>query len=427
MARSSLLVAYRDAVTDPSVADPDLDRLPVTPADVLAAAQRIDGAVVRTPCTRSLTLSAITGAEVWVKFEQLQFTASFKERGAVNRLLQLDADERRRGVVAVSAGNHAQAVAHHATRLGIPSTIVMPAFTPVTKVTGTRVLGAEVVLEGETFEAAAAHAARLAVDRRLVTVHPYDDPFIVAGQGTVGLEIAADVPDLDTVIVPIGGGGLISGIALAIKHLLPGVRVIGVEARGYDWASRLKGHGATEANGPSVAEGIAVKSGSELTRTLVGALVDEVVTVSEAAIEQAVGAYLEIEKVVAEGAGAAPLAALMEHRQMFAGRRCALVLCGGNIDLRLLSNIAVRTLARSGRLARLTLELDDRPGSLARFVDIIAATGANIVEVQHTRNRLAIAAKRVDIEVEIETSGPDALQRTIDQLHAAGLAPRLDV
>ena len=350
--------------------------LPVTAADVTAAAARIGDAVVHTPTARSLTLSSLTGTDTWVKFEQQQFTASFKERGALNRLLQLDDSERQRGVLAVSAGNHAQGVAHHARRLGIPATIVMPATTPTIKVTRTRVLGAEVVLHGHDFEHAAAYASELAASKGLITVHPFDDPFVIAGQGTVGLELLTDVSKVDVVLVPVGGGGLIAGIAVAVKAITPDVQVIGVQVAGHDWAARRKGHAPTESNGPTVAEGIAVKHAGVLTGQIVDVLVDDVLVVSDDAVEEAVAMYLEYEKVVTEGAGAASLACLLEHRGRFAGQTCALVLSGGNIDLRLLSGIALRDLARTGRTARVSVMVDVPTSKLRLAEASCSATAA---------------------------------------------------
>jgi threonine dehydratase len=396
------------------------DRPPVTVDDVEAAARVLAGEVVRTPTAPSTTLGAITGAEVWVKFEQLQFTASFKERGARNRLEHLTPDERRRGVVAASAGNHAQGVAHHARRLGIPATIVMPAATPTTKVSRTRVLGAEVVLDGGSFEAAYARALGLAQERGLVLVHPFDDPLVIAGQGTVGLELLEDLPDVEVVVVPIGGGGLISGVATAVKARAPHVEVVGVQVAGYDWAAQRRGAAPRPGDGPSVAEGIAVTEPGRITGPMVDALVDDVVVVSDDAIEHAVCLYLEIEKVVAEGAGAAGLAALVERPDRFAGRRCGLVLCGGNIDLRLLATMAMRSLASSGRLTRLVVPVDDRPGALARVVGAIAAAGGNVVDLQHVRHRPGLSSRRAELEVEVETGDGEELRGVLAQLHAAG-------
>jgi threonine dehydratase len=395
--------------------------LPFTLDDVRAAADRLDGAISRTPCTPSSTLSAITGVDVSVKFENLQFTASFKERGARNRLELLDAAERRAGVVAASAGNHAQGVARHAALLGIPATIVMPAQTPNTKVSRTKVLGAHVELVGERFEDAAAHARRLADTTGATIVHPFDDPVVMAGQGTVALEMLADRPEIDTLVVPIGGGGLASGMAVAAKGLRPDIRVVGVQVAGYAWAARRSADRATVASAPTVAEGIAVKVPGLVSAPIIEELVDDVVVVSEEAVERAVGLYLEIEKVVAEGAGAASLAAVLEHPGLFAGQRCGLVLSGGNVDLRLLATMALRSLATTERLAVLRILVDDRPGALAGVVRSIADSGGNIVEVRHVRHRAGLPSRRAELEVEVETAGADERRTLVDALQRAGL------
>ena len=394
--------------------------LPLGLDDVLSAVERLRGAVEHTPCARSSTLSAITGVDVVVKFENLQFTASFKERGARNRLMQLTDEQRAAGVVAASAGNHAQGLARHAALLGVPATIVMPATTPLTKVSRTRVLGARVDLVGERFEEAAAHAVHLAETTGATIVHPFDDPQVMAGQGTVAVEMLADQPAIDTLVVPIGGGGLISGMAVAACGLRPDVRVIGVQGEGYDWAARRpRERPATTA--PTVAEGIAVKQPGRFTSTVIEALVDDVVVVTDAAVERAVGLYLEIEKVVAEGAGAASLAAVLEHPDVFRGRTCGLVLSGGNVDLRLLATMALRSLATTQRLAVLRITVDDRPGALAHVVQSIAASGGNIVEVRHVRHRAGLPSRRAELEVEVETAGAEETQSVVAALRAAGL------
>jgi threonine dehydratase len=400
--------------------------LPVTIAEVRAAEEVVAGAVMRTPLAPSQTLSAITGAEVFVKFENLQFTASFKERGARNRLHHLTAGERTRGVVAASAGNHAQGVAHHANLLGIPATIVMPQATPANKVHRTRVLGAEVVLDGDSFEAAAARAEELVRDQGLTLVHPFADPLVIAGQGTVGLEILADQPDLEIVVVPIGGGGLFSGVATAVKALRPDVRVIGVQSELFPWAADARSAGAVVRRNPgrpippTVAEGIAVKSPHPLTAAFIDALVDDVVVVSEDAIEEAVCLFLDVEKVVAEGAGAAPLAALLAQPATFAGRRCALVLTGGNVDLRLLATMAMRSMTRSGRLVRLRVVVNDLPGTLATVVGVIAARGGNIVDLSHLRHQPWLPSRRAELDVEIEFSDSADATGLVDDLVALG-------
>lgn len=389
--------------------------------DVRRAADRLRGQVQRTPTVQSRTLSAITGVDLWVKFEQQQYTASFKERGALNRLLCIDDDARARGVIAVSAGNHAQGVAYHAARLGIPATIVMPVTTPNTKVQRTEVLGARVVLHGLSFEEAAAHAAVIAAAEGLEPIHPFDDPLVMAGQGTIGLEVLADVEGLETIVVPIGGGGLISGIATAVKAIAPHVEVVGVQAAAYPWATTTDDVPAP-AN-PSIAEGIAVKRGGVLTRAVIDDLVDDIVLVGEHTIEDAIGLYLEIEKVVAEGAGAASLAAVLEHPERFRGRRTAVLLCGGNIDLRLLADVARRVLERTGRVSHITIPIDDRPGELARALQVVATTGANVLEISHQRHRDQRSAKTAIVEIEVETSGVVALHRTVEALRSAGFDP----
>ncbi len=393
---------------------------PVTPADVERAAQRLRGEIVATPTARSRTLSEITGAEVWLKFENLQFTASFKDRGACNFLLTLDAATRARGVVAASAGNHAQGVAYHARRLGIPATIVMPRDTPFSKVTGTERLGARVVLEGDGYEEAAETAHRITGELGATFVPPFDDPAIIAGQGTVALEMLDAAPDLEVLVVPVGGGGLVSGMAIAAKDRRPAIEIIGVQAEGYPAMLAALGRHAPGAGGPTIAEGIAVKAPGKLTVEIAAALVDDIVLVSEQAIEHALALALEIEKVVVEGAGAAGLAALFEHGERFRGRRVGVVLTGGNIDLRVLTSVIQRALARSGRLVRLSIEVDDRPGVLARVAQIIASQGANIVDVTHRRDLPGVALKSTMLEVSVETRDRAHSDELVQELqHAA--------
>jgi threonine dehydratase len=394
--------------------------LPVTFADIERAAQIIRGAVEVTDCDESRTLSEMLGARLWLKFENLQFTASFKERGALNRLSGLSEAERHRGVIAMSAGNHAQGVAYHARRLGIGATIVMPFGTPMVKVENTRRHGAEVILEGPTLEEAAAFAVAEGVRRGQAFVHPYDDPLIIAGQGTVALEMLRAVPELDTLVVPIGGGGLISGIAIAAKALKPAIRVIGVQAALYPsmW-NAIKGRDLPM-RGDTLAEGIAVKKPGRLTTAIVRRLVDDIVLVTEEQIEQAVSLLIGIEKTVVEGAGAVGLAAVVAHRHRFAGRRVGLVLCGGNIDTRLLASVLTRELAREGRLSQLTIDLLDRPGQLARVATLLGEAGANIVEVSHQRTFSDLPAKGTLLEVVIETRDRAHLEETVARLAAAG-------
>jgi threonine dehydratase len=394
----------------------------VTPEDIAQAAQRLAGRVVRTPCLHSETLSAITGCEVWLKFENLQFTASFKERGALNRLAQLGDAERARGVLAVSAGNHAQGVALHARRLGIPATIVMPRFTPSVKVEATRAFGPRIVLEGDTFDDARTRGLELAREEGLVFVHPYDDAQVIAGQGTIALEMLDEAPELDTLVIAVGGGGLISGIALAARARRPGIEVIGVQTERYP-AMHDAFHGTHHPQGTgTIAEGIAVGRPGELTTRLVREHVADVLLVGEGDIEHAIVTLLEIEKTVVEGAGAAGLAALLVHRARFAGRRVGLVLCGGNIDPLLLAAIVRREMVRSGRLARLRIEVRDRPGALAAMTAALAAAGANVEEIQHQRIFGALSAELAAVEVVVQTRGEAHVGEVLATLAAAGFA-----
>jgi threonine dehydratase len=377
--------------------------LPVTAADVDAAAARIRDAIIETPCTDSRTLSDITGAEVVLKFENLQFTASFKERGARNFLLSIDEAERAKGVVAASAGNHAQGVAHHARLLGIDATIVMPRVTPFTKITRTETLGARVVLHGVTLTEATVEAAAIAARTGATLVPAFDDAAVVAGQGTVALEMLAARPDLEVLIVPVGGGGLISGMAIASKAARPDVEIVGVQSERYASMAGALGQTVEPPGGTTIAEGIAVTEPGVITTEIVGALVDAMLVVREESIEEAVSLYLEIEKTVVEGAGAASLAAVLEHRERFAGRRVGLVVSGGNIDLRVLSSVILRALARSGRLVRLRLEIMDRPGMLASVATIIGNAGGNIIDVSHHRDLPGVPLKDAVLEVSLET------------------------
>ena len=399
---------------------PTADPLPIDFADVLAARDAIAGQVVRTPCLHSRTLSEMTGAEIWLKFENLQFTAAYKERGALNKLISLDADQRARGVIAASAGNHAQGLAYHAKRLGIPATIVMPRFAPAVKVSQTEGHGATVILHGETFDDAVKHAHVIEAERGLLYVPPFDDARIMAGQGTVALEILEDVPAIDTLVVPIGGGGLISGMATVAKATNAAIKVIGVQAELYPsmWA---KTHGeVARCDGDTLAEGIAVQTPGVLTYQVVKALVDDILLVGERDLERAVSLLLTIEKTVVEGAGAAGLAAVLANPQTFRGRTIGLVLCGGNIDTRLLANVLLRDLARSGRLARLRIRLKDRPGQLFEVMRIFDRLQVNILEIYHQRIFTTLPAKGLITEIECETRDRDHLDRLVEALRAGG-------
>jgi len=393
--------------------------LPVSVDDILAARARISGAIVRTPTLVSKTLSDMLGAKVYLKFENLQFTAAYKERGALNRLLLLDDAARAKGVIAASAGNHAQGLAYHGARLGLPVTIVMPRTTPTVKVMQTEGHGATVVLHGETFDDAYAHARSLETERGLTFVHPFDEPDIIAGQGTVALEMLEDAPDIDTLAIPIGGGGLFSGMGTAARAMKPDMRLIGIQAELYpSMYDHIKGVDLP-CSGDTLAEGIAVKQPGLLTRRFVERLADDVVLVSERSLEQAVSLLLQIEKTVVEGAGAAGLAAMLTHREMFAGRTVGLVLCGGNIDTRLLANVLLRDLARSGRLARLRIRLQDRPGALYHVARIFDEQQVNILELAHQRIFTNLPVKGLSLDVECETRDGDHLQRLIVALREA--------
>ncbi|MCX8474908.1 MAG: threonine ammonia-lyase [Sphingomonas sp.] len=393
--------------------------LPVSIHDVRDAAQRIMGSVVRTPTLVSKTLSELTGATVYLKFENLQFTAAYKERGALNTLLQLDEAARAKGVIAASAGNHAQGLAYHATRLGIPSTIVMPLNTPTVKVTQTEGHGATVILHGETFDAAYAHSRELEAEKGFTFVHPFDDTRIIAGQGTAALEMLEDVPAIDTLVIPIGGGGLVSGCAVVAKSEGRAVEVVGVEAELYPSMYNRIHHTDMPCEGDTLAEGIAVKEPGGITSKMVEALVDDIVLVSERRLEEAVSLLLQIEKTVVEGAGAAGLAALLAEPERFRGKTVGTILCGGNIDTRLLANVLLRDLARSGRLARLRIRLQDRPGALFNVARIFHEQGVNIIEVYHQRVFTTLPAKGLITDIECETRDRDHLDRLIVALRRA--------
>ena len=397
----------------------------LTLQDIRDAATRLRGQVLDTPCVESKTLSQIVGAQVFLKFENLQFTASFKERGAYNRLTQLSADERARGVVAMSAGNHAQGVAYHAQRLGLRAVIVMPRFTPGVKVERTRGFGAEVVLHGDTLEEARQHAYALAERQGLTFVHPYDDEAIAAGQGTVALEMLAAQPDLDTLVVAIGGGGLIAGMATAAKGIKPGIEVVGVQASRFPSMVNAVRHTQHPQGTSTIAEGIAVGTPGKITQEIVQRLVDDLLLVDEGDIEQAVLMLLEIEKTLVEGAGAAALAALVRHPERFRGKRVGLVLSGGNIDPLLLAAIIERGMVRSGRLARIKVSARDVPGVLARITATVADAGANIEEVHHQRAFTLLAAQNVEIELVLQTRSKAHVQEVLAQLCGAGMEAAL--
>ena len=392
----------------------------LTATDIHAAAQRLQGLVLDTPCMPSRTLSAITGCDVFLKFENLQFTASFKERGALNKLLSLNEEERSRGVLAVSAGNHAQGVAYHAHRLDIPATIVMPRFAPAVKVDNTRRFGATVVLEGDTFDDARSHGLQLAKDRGLTVVHPYDDLDVAAGQGTIGLEMLAQQPAIDTLVVAIGGGGLISGVATAARSIKPDIEVIGVQTERFPavWNAMHNQH--NDCAQATIADGIGVKFPGALTLPLIRERVNDVLLVGEDEIEQAILMLLEIEKTVVEGAGAVGLAALMKHRGRFAGRKVGLILSGGNIEPLVLAEIIQRGMVKSGRLARLRFDVRDVPGALADVASLLGKLGANIDEVQHQRAFTSLSVERAQIEVVVHTRGVAHIEEILTKMRAAG-------
>ena len=385
------------------------------------AATRLQGQVANTPFVESRTLSEVTGAQVFLKFENLQFTASFKERGACNKLAQLSAEQRTRGVVAMSAGNHAQGVAYHAQRLGLRAVIVMPRFTPGVKVERTRGFGAEVVLHGDTLDAARAHALALGEQQHLTFVHPYDDEAIVAGQGTVGLEMLEAEPDLDMLVIAVGGGGLIAGIATAAKALQPGIEIVGVQTTRFPaMFNAIKGTQHVQGTS-TIAEGIAVGTPGQVTQAIIADKVDDLVLVDEGDIEQAIVMLLEIEKTLVEGAGAAGLAALLKDPARYAGKKVGLVLCGGNIDPLLLAAIIERGMVRSGRLARIRVSARDVPGMLARIVTTVADAGANVEEVHHQRAFTALTVQNVEIELVLQTRGREHIAQVLQKLRDAGL------
>jgi len=393
---------------------------PPTIDDIRAAAERIEGAVIRTPMLVSRTLSEVIGAEVWLKFENLQFTAAYKERGALNKLLQLTPEERARGVIAASAGNHAQAVAYHAKRLGIPATIVMPESTPTVKVTQTAGHGATVVLYGKIVDDAFARARELALENGYVFVHAFDDPQIIAGAGTVGLEMLEEAPDLDTIVVPIGGGGLMSGVSIAARAVRPDIELIGVEAELYPSMKCAIQHCNMPLGGDTLAEGIAVKQPGELTSRILAEYANDVALVSERDLERAVAMLVGIEKTVVEGAGAAGLAAMIAEPERYRGKKVATLLCGGNIDTHLLANVLVRDLVRQGRIARLHVAAHDQPGALAAITAKVYEAGVNVIEINHSRIFTRLPAKDTMIEVECEARDPESIDDVVTRLEAAG-------
>jgi threonine dehydratase len=393
--------------------------------EIRAAAELVRGQVVRTPLVRAERLAQLTGCELYLKLESLQATGSFKDRGAFVKLSSLDAAQRKRGVIAMSAGNHAQGVAYFAQKLGIPATIVMPEFAPYLTVERTRGFGARVLLTGDTLDASAVAAREIAQKEGLAFVHPYDDERIVAGQGTIGLELIEDLPSLDAVVVPIGGGGIISGIALAAKALKPEIRLYGVEVDRFpSMFQALRGLPPT-AGGTTLADGIAVKNPGKITLPIIRELVEEVLIVDEPAIEIAICALAEQQKLVAEGAGAAGVAAILAQPQRFAGKKVAAILCGGNIDVRLLSAVLVRGLARDGRLVRLRVEIVDKPGVLAQITRVIGETGGNIIEVYHQRMFYNVPAKQAEVDVVIETKNASHVHEIIERLNTVGLPSRV--
>jgi threonine dehydratase len=399
----------------------------VTLSDIKAAAAAIDGAVVRTPTRHSRTLSDIAGCDVWLKFENRQFTASFKERGALNFLLSLDAEQRRRGVAAMSAGNHAQGVAYHAGRLGIPAVIVMPLSTPFNKVKHTRDFGAEVILKGQDLAQANAVSRAIAAERNLTFIHPYDDTKVIAGQGTIALEMLADVPELDTLVVPVGGGGLISGVATAAKAIKPDIRIFGAQTELYPVMKQaLLGQPPSQTPvaqtiaPQTIAEGIAVKQPGALATAITRALVTDILLVSEAQIEHALAMILEIEKTVIEGAAAAGFAALLANRDLFKGAKVGIIMSGGNIDMRLLSNVILRELTREGRIMTLEIAIADRPGSLALVASLVGEAGGNILEVSHNRMMMDTSAKSATLGLVIEARDAEHGAEIREKLHAGG-------
>jgi len=421
-------IGRRLSILEPAVSPSNAARmaLPFSVDDVRAAAVRIAGCVIRTPAVPAPAISQLTGARVSLKLETRQRTGAFKERGAANRLLQLNAEQRRGGVIAMSAGNHAQAVAYQASRLGIPATIVMPIGTPYTKVRRTEGFGARVAIVGETLADADLHARALATEHGFTMVHPYDDVAVAAGQGTIALEWLADVPDLEVLLVPIGGGGLIAGIAVAARAIRPGIEIVGVQTELFPSYYRVAhGLSAPMQSGHTIAEGIATKSIGGVALAVARELVDDVVLVSEIAIERAIHTYLDDEKLLTEGAGAAPLAALTTYADRFRGKKVGLVVCGGNIDTGLLTNVILRARLRDGRVARMRIETIDRPGMLADISRIIGERGANILEVMHQRSFHDVPSKYTNLDITIETRNLSDTAAIVRELSAADFPTRV--
>ncbi len=398
----------------------------ITFNEIQCAAIALKGAIVATPLNISRTLSKMTGAEIYLKFENLQFTASFKERGALNKLVNLSDAQKQKGVIAASAGNHAQGVAYHGSRLGIPTTIVMPVNTPFVKVSQTKEHGANVVLFGERFDDTAQQALKLADEQELTLLHPFDDYDVIAGQGTIGLEVMEDCPDLDIILVPVGGGGLISGIAIAAKHINPDIKIIGVQAERFPSLHRAVNNNDYTAKGSTLAEGIAVKTIGEKTYEICKDMVDDILLVSEDALEEAVCMLMTIEKTVPEGAGAAPLAAINSYPDVFKGKKVAMIVSGGNIDPRLLASLLMRGLVREGRITRLRVELLDVPGALAQITKIIGDLGGNIIDVSHHRLFTELPAKETYSNVTLETRDRANLEDILAGLRGAGFTVHIN-
>jgi len=394
----------------------------VTPEHIRKAHHDMVNAVIRTPSVFSSAITSLIGADTWLKLENQQITSSFKARGAFTRISALTPDEAKRGVITMSAGNHAQAVAYHANKMGIPAVIVMPSQTPFAKINRTRAWGAEVILEGRNLNECEGVVQSVIAERGMTLIHPYNDELVMTGQGSVGIEMLEDTPDLDTLVVPIGGGGLISGIAIIAKSINPNIRIIGVEAELWPTMTDMVAGADIRGGGETLAEGIAVKKPGDLTMPVVRQLVDEILLVSEVMIEQAVGVLVEQQRLVSEGAGAAGVAALMQYQEVFKGQKCGVVICGGNIDPRLLSAVLTRNMARDGRIARLRIDITDEPGMLAGISEAISSCKANIIEIFHQRMFQDVPPKLAKIDAVIETRGGDHLEEIINAIKAKGFS-----